>query len=85
MQLVGAGRGLERERLHVIAVIPRETLGDLRRLAAGEIAAILRMGATLSGLAFTATGFFMGRTGRVCSNAARRANRIRLRNLRSPI
>lgn len=77
VQLVGSGRGLERERLHIITVIPREALGDLHRLATGEIAAILRMGVALSGLAFTATGFFMGRMGRICSNVARLANRNR--------
>lgn len=61
VRLAGAGPGLERERRHVAAVIPAALLSDLRRLAAGEPAALARMATALSGLAATTAGYLVGR------------------------
>jgi Glycosyl transferase family 2 len=58
---VGSSAGLERERRHVTVVIPAALLRDLRRFAAGESDAFMRMSAAILGLATTTAGYLTGR------------------------
>jgi hypothetical protein len=64
VRLAGAGPGLERERRHVAAVIPAAALADLRRFAAGDMAALARIVMASCGLASAAVGYLVGRAGR---------------------
>ncbi len=63
VKLAGARAGLERERRHVAAVLPRAVLNDLRRAVKGEPRAALRAGATVVGIAVVAAGYVSGATG----------------------
>jgi glycosyltransferase involved in cell wall biosynthesis len=58
---VGSSAGLERELRHVTVVIPAALLRDLRRFAAGESNAFMRMSAAIVGLAATTAGYLTGR------------------------
>lgn len=61
VRLAGASAGLERERRQVAVVIPMSIARELGRLLRGDPAAVLRVGATLTGLAATASGYVAGR------------------------
>jgi Glycosyl transferase family 2 len=72
-RLAGASAGLERERHHVAVVIPAALLRDLRNLATGDPAALMRMAAVLGGLATTAAGYLSGRVRLAGRRQARRS------------
>ncbi len=57
VRLAGADAGLERERRHVLAVLPRAILNELRRAVTGEPSAAARAGATVVGVAAAASGY----------------------------
>ncbi len=61
-RLAGAARGLESERRYVRSVLPRAVLRELLRGLAGDVAALRRAGAIVTGLAITATFYARGRT-----------------------
>ena len=61
VRLAGASAGLERERRHVVVVIPAALLRELRSFARGDAGAIKRLTATLAGLGMTAAGYVTGR------------------------
>jgi Glycosyl transferase family 2 len=77
VRLAGSSAGLEREWRHVVAVIPRSILRDLRSLATGDPTAFMRMVAALGGLATTAAGYLTG--------CARLATRYQLRYRSAPL
>jgi O-antigen biosynthesis protein len=60
VQLAGASAGLERERRQVVVVIPAQILRELGRAVRGDARALLRVGATMSGLIATASGYLAG-------------------------
>ena len=60
-RLAGAARGLESERHYVRSVLPRAVLHELRQGLAGDIAALRRAGAIVTGLAITAAFYLRGR------------------------
>jgi glycosyltransferase involved in cell wall biosynthesis len=62
VQLAGASAGLERERRQVAVVIPMQILRELAKAVRGDLSALLRVGATVSGLAATVSGYLVGRT-----------------------
>lgn len=61
VRLAGAPAGLQSERRHASAVIPRALLRDALALAAGDIAAVARIGAMAGGVAAAASGYVAGR------------------------
>ena len=61
VRLAGASAGLERERRHVMVVIPTALLRELRRFATGDASAFVRLTALLAGLGTTAVGYMTGR------------------------
>lgn len=61
VRLAGASAGLERERRQVAVVIPASILRELGRSLRGDPSALLRVGATVTGLAATASGYLVGR------------------------
>lgn len=61
VRLVGSSAGLERERRQAAVVIPAALAKELRRLANGDLSAVLRMTATLAGLAAASAGYVTGR------------------------
>ncbi len=61
VRLAGASAGLERERRQVAVVIPMSIARELGRLLGGDAGALLRVGATVTGLAATASGYLAGR------------------------
>ncbi len=61
VRLAGASAGLERERRHVVVVIPMALLSNLRRSVTGDADAFLRFMVILAGLASAAGGFLAGR------------------------
>lgn len=60
VRLAGASAGLERERRQVAVVIPLQILRELGKAVRGESRALLRVGATVSGLAATVSGYLVG-------------------------
>jgi glycosyltransferase involved in cell wall biosynthesis len=60
VRLAGASAGLERERRQVVVVIPMQILRGLGKAARGDARALLRVGATVSGLVATASGYLAG-------------------------
>lgn len=60
VRLAGASAGLERERRQVAVVIPLQILRELGRAARGEFGALLRVAATVAGLAATVSGYLVG-------------------------
>jgi glycosyltransferase involved in cell wall biosynthesis len=65
VRLAGAPAGLQSERRHTTVVIPRALLGDALALAAGDMAAVARIGAIAGGVAAAASGYLVGRIRRV--------------------
>jgi len=61
VRLAGTSAGLQSERRHTIAVIPRALLRDVLALATGDLAAVGRIGATVAGVASAVTGYVAGR------------------------
>ena len=61
VRLAGASAGLERERRHVIAVIPLALLRNLYCFVAGDTGALIRFAAIFAGLASASAGYFTGR------------------------
>jgi hypothetical protein len=61
VRLAGSSAGLERERRHLTTVIPAALFGDLGNLITGHPTSLLRMTATIVGLAVTAAGYSVGR------------------------
>jgi hypothetical protein len=59
--LAGPSAGLERERRHVVVVIPLALLSDLRSCATGDLTAFMRISATIGGLATVTIGYLTGR------------------------
>jgi hypothetical protein len=57
VRLAGATAGLERERRHVLAVLPRAMLAELRRAVTGEPSAALRAAATIVGVGVASAGY----------------------------
>lgn len=64
VRLAGSSAGLERERRHIAVVIPSTLLRALRRLAAGDSGASMRMTAAIAGLTTVTAGYLIGRAGR---------------------
>lgn len=60
VRLAGATAGLQSERRHTAVVIPKAFLRDARALAAGDVAAVARIGAMTAGVAVTASGYAAG-------------------------
>ena len=61
VRLAGAPAGLQSERRHTTAVIPRALLGDALALAAGDMTAVARIGAIAGGVAAAVSGYLVGR------------------------
>jgi cellulose synthase/poly-beta-1,6-N-acetylglucosamine synthase-like glycosyltransferase len=60
VRLAGASAGLRSERRQVVLVIPVQVARELSGFLRGDLGALLRVGATVSGLTATAAGFFTG-------------------------
>ncbi|HEU5100441.1 MAG TPA: glycosyltransferase family 2 protein [Roseiflexaceae bacterium] len=63
-QLVGAGDGLESERIYTLRTLPRGVLGGLAALLRGDLSGGARAGAIVSGLAVTSAGYVAGAVSR---------------------
>jgi len=61
VRLAGASAGLRNERRQVAVIIPAQVVRQLGEFLRGDVGALLRVGATVSGLAATAAGFLTGR------------------------
>ncbi|MBV8937895.1 MAG: glycosyltransferase [Alphaproteobacteria bacterium] len=61
VKLTRSSSGLKSERRHIAAVIPATLLRDLRHCAAGDLTALMRMSATIAGMAAAVTGYVTGR------------------------
>jgi glycosyltransferase involved in cell wall biosynthesis len=61
VRLAGASAGLRNERRQVAVVIPAQVVRQLGGFLRGDLGALLRVGATVSGLTATAAGFVTGR------------------------
>jgi hypothetical protein len=61
VRMAGASAGLQSERRHTTAVIPRALLREILTLATGDIAAVARIGATVAGVASAVAGYVAGR------------------------
>jgi glycosyltransferase involved in cell wall biosynthesis len=83
VRLAGSSAGLERERRHVAVVIPSTLLRDLRRLAAGDSGAFMRITAAIAGLATATAGYLIGRAGQAGRSRIRRQVLSRRRSLDS--
>ena len=70
VRLAGASAGLERERRHVVVVIPAALLRELRSSAMGDAGAFKRLTAILAGLGTTAAGYVAGRVRRQAGDLA---------------
>lgn len=60
VRLAGAPAGLQSERRHTAAVIPRAVLRDAFALGRGEIAAVARIGAMVAGVTVAIFGYVVG-------------------------
>jgi cellulose synthase/poly-beta-1,6-N-acetylglucosamine synthase-like glycosyltransferase len=60
VRLAGASAGLQSERRQVMRVIPMQVARNLSGFLRGDPGALLRVGATVSGLTATAAGFLTG-------------------------
>lgn len=61
VRLAGASAGFERERRHVVMVIPAAFLRNLRQCVTGYMSAFMRFTALCAGLASTVAGYLSGR------------------------
>ena len=61
VRLAGAPAGLQSERRHTTAVIPRAVVGDALALGRGDVAASARIGAMLAGVTAAVSGYVAGR------------------------
>jgi Glycosyl transferase family 2 len=60
VRLAGASAGLQSERQHMAAVIPKALLCDLRKATTGDVRALARVAAMLAGAGSTAAGYCVG-------------------------
>jgi GT2 family glycosyltransferase len=70
LRRMGSASNLAAEREFVLRALTRQVLGDLRRAAAGEPAALQALGAMLAGIALAGAGHVRGQLGQLLARSA---------------